>query len=203
MLVVGLTGGIGSGKSTVSDIFAKFGVPIIDADTVARQVVKPDSYCLRQIVQHFGESILLKNGELNRKALREIIFNDKNEKKWLEELMHPVIRQEIQHQLESQSTDYCILSSPLLIETHQHELTDQILVVDVDEETQIDRTCARDNVAKEQVKAIQASQLSRKERLSYANDLIDNSVSVQETHAQVEHLHQKYLLLSAEYASTK
>ncbi|WNO09630.1 dephospho-CoA kinase [Teredinibacter sp. KSP-S5-2] len=203
MLVIGLTGGIGSGKSTVSNIFTEFGVPIIDADIVARQVVQPGTNCLQQIAQHFGNTILLENGDLDRKALRKIIFNDENEKKWLEALMHPVIRQEIKHQLGSQSADYCILSSPLLIETHQQELTHRILVVDVDEKTQIDRTSNRDSVPREHVKAIQASQLSRKERLSYANDLIDNSVSLQETHAQVERLHQKYLSLSAEYDSTK
>ncbi len=196
MFVVGVTGGIGSGKTTVTDIFAKHSIDIVDADQVARKVVATGTSTLTKISEHFGTGILLPNGELDRAGLRKIIFENTKEKTWLEKLLHPLIREHIQTALSQSTSAYCILSSPLLIETQQSSLVDRILVVDIDETTQVLRAGERDNVSNERIKKIMASQLPREKRLSYADDIVDNSGDSAETVRQVGQLHALYLELA-------
>ncbi len=195
--IVGLTGGIGSGKTTVSNFFAELGVNIVDADVIARAVVEPGSEALRKIASHFGEQILLANGELNRALLREKIFKNEQEKLWLNQLMHPLIRNAIIRALANCKGDYCILSAPLLFENKLNAITNRDLVVDVSPDTQIKRTSDRDNVSEQQVEAIIASQISRSERLALADDVIDNdSCDLAEIRQKVTELNQHYQALA-------
>lgn len=196
MFVLGITGGIGSGKTAVTREFEKLGINVIDADIAARTVVAIGSKGLKQIQQHFGDEILLSDGNLNRAKLREIIFQNTNEKKWLEQLTHPLIREEIIQGLQSSSSPYTILVSPLLIESGQFKLVDRVLVVDVPVELQLQRTCERDNNPQAQVEAIIASQLDRDKRLSYADDIITNNQTLEHLAQQVAQLNQQYLRLS-------
>ncbi|MGC7589626.1 dephospho-CoA kinase [Bisgaard Taxon 46] len=179
--IVGLTGGIGSGKSTIADLFAELGVPIIDADIVARQVVEKGSPLLSEIVQHFGENVLLENGELNRAYLRERIFQNEAEKNWLNNLLHPAIREEMLRQLHSQAADYVIWVVPLLIENNLTALCQRILVVDVEPQTQILRASRRDQNKVAMIENIMKSQVDRKTRLSFADDIVDNDGDLAET----------------------
>jgi dephospho-CoA kinase len=156
-LIIGLTGGIGSGKSEVSRRFEELGIALVDADLVARDVVLPGSPALESIRTHFGTDILLSDGSLNRKKLREMIFTDPAEKKWLEQLLHPLINQQIRVQLALSTSIYAMLSSPLLLETQQYLLVDRILVVDTSEILQIERAAKRDASQEEQIKAIMRS----------------------------------------------
>lgn len=197
--VVGLTGGIGSGKSAVSEIFERKGIKVIDADVVSRQVVEPSTPALANIVEHFGPDILDHEGKLIRSKLRNIIFNNAEEKEWLEQLLHPIINKEIQQQLTDVQSQYAILSSPLLLETHQHKLVDRILVVDASEELQIQRAMRRDNNNPELIKAIMHSQISRQERCARANDIIQNHGEIEELQPQVDKYHQLYLELSEKF----
>lgn len=198
--IVGLTGGIGSGKSTVADLFAEQGVPVIDADTVARQVVEKGSPLLMKIVDHFGEHILLENGELNRSALREYIFQHPKEKAWLNALLHPAIRQEMLAQLYAQSSPYVLWVVPLLIENDLVSLCQRVLVVDVMPETQIKRSTLRDNSQAELIQQIMAAQVDRMTRLRYADDVINNDGDLTQTLSglkqKVLELHQHYLVLA-------
>lgn len=198
--VVGLTGGIGSGKSTIADLFAKHNVPIIDADIVARDVVAKGSPLLQQIAEHFGTQILLENGELNRGALRERIFHHEQDKIWLNQLLHPAIRAEMQRQLASQTAPYVLFVVPLLIENQLMSFCDRILVIDVSPETQLTRAMARDNNQAELIKQIMQSQVSREQRLSYADDVINNDLPLNENLAElektIEKLHHTYLALA-------
>jgi len=196
MFVLGITGGIGSGKTAVTDEFEKLGINIIDADIAARAVVAPGSIGLKAIHQHFGDDILQSDGTLDRAKLRKIIFEDNHEKKWLEALTHPLIREEIISGLKNSTSPYTILVSPLLIESGQHQLVDRILVVDVPVELQIERASKRDNNSIEQIKAIIASQVDREKRLSYADDIITNDQTIEHLQQQVTQLHQQYLGLS-------
>lgn len=197
MFVLGITGGIGSGKTAVTDEFVKLGINVIDADVAARTVVAIGSKGLKSIQQHFGNDILLDDGTLNRAKLREIIFKNTDEKKWLEALTHPLIREEIIKDLQASSSPYTILVSPLLIESGQHQMVNRVLVVDVPVELQLKRTCERDNQhPKAQIEAIIASQLDRDKRLSYADDVIINNQSIEHLHQQVAQLNQQYLRLS-------
>ncbi len=198
MYIVGLTGGIGSGKSAASEYFEQLGVRVVDADLVARQVVTKGSTALESIRQHFGDDILTTGGELNRARLRHIIFAKAEEKQWLEQLLHPLIRQEIERQLHTACGDYAILTSPLLIESKQLELTQRLAVVDVPSELQSQRACQRDNNSRQQIEAIMAAQLPRQERLTLADDIIDNSGSLATLHQQISRLHQQYLQLASE-----
>ena len=136
MLIIGLTGGIGSGKSAASALFEGFGVHVVDADVVAREVVEPGMPALERITTHFGQNILEADGSLNRSRLREIIFADSEAKKWLEELLHPIIRNEIIKQLQQARSPYAILVSPLLFETDQHKLCTRSLLIDAPERLQ-------------------------------------------------------------------
>lgn len=193
MFVVGLTGGIGSGKSAVSRQFEALGITVIDADIVAREVVEPGETALEQIAARFGSDILLENGSLDRARLRQIVFETPKQRDWLEQLLHPLIRERIMDQLESSGSGYAILSSPLLLETDQHLLVNHVLVVDVPVATQIARTMARDDNSEAQVRAIIAAQMEREERRAKADELIDNSGDETDLKAIVAQLHQSFL----------
>ncbi|WP_448565681.1 dephospho-CoA kinase [Thalassotalea ganghwensis] len=194
---IGLTGGIGSGKTAVSDRFKSLGIDIIDADIVAREVVCIGSDALHQIETKFGQTILLDNGELNRAKLRAIVFNDSADKEWLNNLLHPLIRQNILKALKEAKSDYCILVAPLLLENGLQHLVNRVLVIDVSRQCQIARTITRDSSDKAQVEAIINSQISRQDRLSLADDVIDNeSISLADIEKIVAQLHQKYLEFS-------
>ena len=172
--ILGLTGGIGSGKSAVAEHFANLGVHTVDADQAARWVVEPGRTALLQIAQHFGDGVLLPTGELNRAALRERIFADPAERQWLERLLHPLIRSEIADHLARADSPYAIMVSPLLIESGQYRTVDRVLVVDVPEVLQVARTVARDQASEEQVRAILKVQAAREERLRHADDVLVN-----------------------------
>lgn len=201
-LIIGLTGGIGSGKSEASKRFTERGIVVVDADLVAREVVEPDRAALTQIAAHFGPDILDTTGHLNRSKLREIIFSDPAEKQWIELLLHPIINAEIRHQLANATSVYAILASPLLLETQQFQLVDRILVIDTSEQLQIERASHRDKNNEAQIKAIMQTQLSRQERCARATDIIQNHGNITELDAQVEKLHQLYLELAQSAAKT-
>ncbi|MGI9287902.1 MAG: dephospho-CoA kinase [Pseudomonadales bacterium] len=198
MFVVGLTGGIGSGKTAVSDRFAKLGIAVIDADVAARVVVEPGRPALAKIADHFGQETIAAGGELDRAKLRELVFNDEAQRKWLEALLHPLIGTEIINQIQTATSPYALLVSPLLIETSQVQFTQRVLLVDVPVEIQIARTMARDNNNEAQVKAIIASQASREQRLAAADDVINNDRDLEYLEEQVQALHQKYLALAGD-----
>ncbi len=195
MKVVGLTGGIGSGKSTVARLFAEHGVHWVDADDVAREVVEPGTPALEAIARHFGDQILLDTGALNRAELRTLIFQDANEKKWLEQLLHPLIREAILEQLHPSDyhLPYTLLVSPLLLETDQHELVDRVVVIDVPVEDQVERTVSRDTNTEEQVQRIIDAQMPRDERLKKADHVIDNASGLEQAIAQVAALHVRFI----------
>ncbi len=198
--VVGLTGGIGSGKSTIEKLFAEHQVPIVDADLIARQVVEKGSPCLAQIVAHFGERILNEAGELNRSALRQIIFHAEEEKNWLNSLLHPAIREAMLNRLHQIQAPYVLWVVPLLIENRLTDYCDRILVVDVLPEIQLERALQRDKSQLETIKNIMAAQVDRPTRLRYADDVIENNAPLAENlahlKAQVSRLHQRYLALA-------
>lgn len=196
MLVIGLTGGIGSGKSTVGDLFAKLDVPVIDADQASRAVVQPGQPALQTIVAKFGSGMLNPDGSLNRGQLRELIFNDDGARKDLEALLHPLIRSWMQEQLQDLDTPYAILSIPLLVESGRTDTVDRVLVVDVPEQQQIERVCRRDDISEQQARAILATQVSRQQRLAAADDIIDNSGSSEALEDQIQALHLMYLAIS-------
>lgn len=195
--VVGLTGGIASGKTTVANLFHQyFAIDIVDADLVARQVVQPGSVGLSAIVDHFGPEILTANGELDRASLRARIFDQADEKAWLNQLLHPMIRQEMIEQLKAVTSAYALLVVPLLVENRLQTLCDRVLVVDVEEQTQIERTIQRDGVDEQQVRAILNAQATRQARLAIADDVVKNDAKDQNLLQQVTELHQKYLAMS-------
>jgi len=194
--VVGLTGGIGSGKTAVSDRFHGLGIVIVDADIAARVVVEPGQPALKEIQKHFGETIIQADGSLDRAALREKIFSDEQERKWLEQLLHPLINEEIRKELSASSSPYTILVSPLLFETGQSRFTHRILIVDVPLEMQIERTMARDNNSEEQVRNIIDAQTSRDERVASADDIILNDGDLIKLDSGVADLHAEYLTLA-------
>ncbi len=203
MFVVGITGGIGSGKSAVSDSFADLGIKVVDADIASRVIVEPGQPALEKISAHFGPSVIQSDGTLHRRALREQIFSDKKQRDWLELLLHPLIGEYLQRELALAGSAYAILVSPLLIETGQARLTNRILVVDVPESVQIERVMQRDNNTKEQVLAIIEAQTSRGERLKHADDVISNKGSIASLEEQVGCLHTKYVRLAREHAVGK
>ncbi|MGR5334841.1 dephospho-CoA kinase [Vibrio gigantis] len=197
-IIIGLSGGIASGKTTVANLFNEhFNIDIVDADIVAREVVALGSDGLKQITDHFGDSILLDDGTLNRSRLRELIFSDPKEKQWLNDLLHPMIRDKIDSDLSKITSPYGLLVAPLLVENQMQGMTDRVLIVDVPAEVQIERTMSRDNVSREQVASILKSQASREQRLAVADDVIKNHTKNQELLPQITDLHQKYLAISA------
>jgi len=197
MYVVGLTGGISSGKTMASDTFQSLGVDIIDADIASRMVVEKGQPALTQIADHFGKDILLEDGALNRALLREKIFADNKEREWLEKLLHPLIYQTLQRLLTEAKSAYAILVSPLLIETGQHKLAQRTLVIDVPENFQVERAVTRDKNTEQQVRAIMAAQTSRNKRLEYADDVIVNDQNIDFLQAEVKKLHARYLQLAS------
>ena len=188
-MVVGITGGIGCGKSSVTDLLKKLNVDIVDADIIARKIVEPGKFALKKIVEYFGTEILLADGSLDRAQLRVIIFSEKEKKDWLEELLHPLIKDEIRAQIKLASSKYVVLSSALLLETRQKDLVDIVVVVDIPETLQIERTTLRDGNSSELVKKIIDSQLKRDERLSRADIVIDNSGSLDKLKLKLKELH--------------
>ncbi|PSV19496.1 dephospho-CoA kinase [Photobacterium leiognathi subsp. mandapamensis] len=196
-LVIGLTGGIGSGKTTVANLFADtYGIDIIDADIVAREVVEPNTFGLNAIIEKCGKEILLEDGTLNRSKLRDAIFSQPELKTWLNNLLHPLIREKMQQDITQSQSPYCLLVVPLMVENNLQTMTHRLLVVDVDEQVQIERTQQRDNVSIEQIKNILASQASRKQRLDAADDVITNNGDNKALVSQVEQLHLQYLKMS-------
>ena len=199
MLLIGLTGGIASGKTLVSDHFETLGVPIIDADVLAREVVKPGSTGLHALTRYFTTAILTPNGELDRAALRRIVFANPSDRTFLDNTLHPLIRELSGERIESARKNnhpYLIYAVPLLIETSQQDRFDRIVVVDVPQSTQLSRLLARDGSNKTEAEAILAAQASREDRLKIANDVIDNTGTIENTYAQVQTLHESFLTLA-------
>ena len=195
--ILGLTGGIGSGKTTVANIFAQLGIDIIDADIIARDVVAQGSPALYLISQHFGANTIQTNGQLNRALLRQKIFSNEADKLWLNNLLHPLIREQILSQAKASLSPYCIVVAPLLIENNLIPLVNRVLVIDVKESTQIERSTQRDSNSKEQIQAIINSQVSRQVRQAHADDLLNNDdCSITSLKESVAQLHQTYLMSS-------
>lgn len=195
MLIIGLTGGIASGKTTVADMFAEFGIDIIDSDVIAREIVEKGTKALTEITEHFSKDILDDAGNLDRKKLREKVFNEPAERKWLEKLTHPLIRQSMVEKIQQATSPYCFLVIPLLVESFPNPLLNRILVVDVPEEIQIKRVMLRDKSSKEQAQQILDAQASRQQRLDAADDVIENSKDIEFLRQQVNKLHEYYLKL--------
>ena len=193
--VLGLTGGIGSGKSAVVDAFGRLGVDWVDADHAARWVVEPGRPALGAIADRFGETVLAADGSLNRSVLRELVFHDPEQRKWLEELLHPMIRQEIAQHLARATSPYAIMVSPLLVESGQYRQVDRVLVVDVPEALQLERAARRDRCSEAQIQAILSAQISRDERLHHADDVLVNDRDLAWLMCEVERLHNFYLTL--------
>ena len=198
---VALTGGIGSGKSTVADAFAHLGVNVIDADVIARQVVEPGTPALDAIAERFGQQILNEDGTLNRRALREHIFAHAMDKNWLNALLHPKIQQETRRQMQLATSSYILWVVPLLVENRLSAKADRVLVVDVPKETQIERTMLRDRVSRQHAEHILAAQATREQRLAVADDVIENMGSPDAIASDVARLHAKYQRLASQAAS--
>lgn len=196
MLVIGLTGGIGSGKTAVSDAFARLGVPVIDTDLLAREVVRPGQPALAEIVSAFGSACLDGSGNLDRRYLRQEIFASPQRRERLEAILHPRIFQAVRERLASLQAPYCLVVIPLLAETRAADLIDRILVVDAPESEQIRRVMARDGVDEEQARRALQAQARRAQRLEIADDVLDNSGDLAELESQVAALHQRYLGLA-------
>lgn len=191
--IVGLTGGIASGKSLVADLFAEQGVTIVDTDIVAREVVEPGSPALEEIRELFGDHVLANDSSLDRTAMRNIIFNDDEKRRQLESILHPRIRDESFRQVANATGPYVIVVVPLLYESPMKEAMHRILVVDCSEETQIERLMSRDNESREQACRILATQASREERLSIADDVLRNDGGVDSVRSAVQQLHERYI----------
>jgi dephospho-CoA kinase len=194
--IVGLTGGIGSGKTTIANQFALHGITLVDADIVAREIVEPGSECLNAIIDKFGPQIILADGNLDRAQLRQQIFSEPAHKQWLDALMHPAIRQQMLQQLEQAQSVYCILVAPLLFENNLQRFTDVTLVVDVSTQTQELRTTQRDGVDSQQVKNIINAQIDREQRRQKADFIIDNDLDKTQALKQITPLHQKFIDLA-------
>ncbi|MNM78667.1 Dephospho-CoA kinase [compost metagenome] len=193
--ILGLTGGIGSGKSAAAQRFVELGVHLVDADQAARWVVEPGRPALARIVERFGAGVLQEDGQLNRAALRELIFSDPEQRRWLEALLHPLIGQEIFSYLAKAESPYAVFVSPLMVESGQYQRTQRLLVIDAPQELQIQRTLLRDQTSPEQVQAILKAQASREERLRHAHDVLVNDRDLTWLHSEVDRLHHFYLTL--------
>lgn len=196
MLIIGLTGGIGSGKSTVANLFAELGVPIIDTDIIARQVVEPGQPALVEITQVFGPDILTADGGLDRPVLRRIIFGDTGKRKALEAILHPRIQEEMLRQAAQLHAPYCIFVIPLLVEAGQQHLVDRILVVDCDDDLRRQRLKSRDSMSDSEIDRAFAAQASREQRLAAASDTIGNDDNIEQLRTQVQRLHGRYTRLA-------
>ncbi|MCW0505155.1 dephospho-CoA kinase [Aeromonas piscicola] len=202
MYVVAITGGIGSGKTTIANQFAELGIDVVDADVIAREVVEPGAPALAAIAAHFGPDVITPDGQLDRRGLRERVFSDPDAKAWLNALLHPLIRQEMLRRCAAARSPYCLLVVPLLVENKLTGLANRVLVIDVDEATQIERTCRRDGVSRAQAQAILAAQASRAERLAAADDVLDNKNGAPETiKPRILALHETYMAFASQQAS--
>ena len=200
--VLGLTGGIGSGKSLAAQYFRELGIIVIDADQAARQVVEPGQPALLSIAAHFGQSILQPDGSLNRKSLRTYIFENEAERRWLEQLLHPLIKAVIEKSIAAACSRYVVLESPLLFETDQHLRCQRVLLIDTPEDLQIARASSRDHSSHDQVKKIMDAQLSRHERRKRADDILLNDQDVSYMHGAIVQLHQRYLIMAQQHDTT-
>lgn len=198
MLIIGITGGIGSGKSTVASMFEDLGIEIVDADQLAREVVEPGNDALTKIEARFGNDVIDAGGGLERNKMREIVFHNAEHKDWLEKLLHPLIADLMKYKLSRCRSDYAILVSPLLFETEQHKLVDRVLVIDVSERTQRERAMSRDQSNELTIKSIIASQIGRQERLDRADDTLGNEGTLDSLQSAVLALHERYLELAKE-----
>ena len=195
MLIIGLTGGIGSGKTAVSDKFESLGITVVDADLASRKVVELGQPALKEIEEYFRSEIITEAGTLDREKLTELIAFNEEKRKWLESTLHPLIGEQISLEVSNSKSEYTVFVAPLLLETNAHNMCSRVLVVDVPVETQVTRTTNRDKTSADQVKKIISVQMDRKERLKRADDVIENTGSIEELEKNVELLHQKYLAL--------
>jgi dephospho-CoA kinase len=193
---VALTGGIASGKTAISDMFAELGVPIIDADIIAREVVAKGTEVLKTIVEHFGNEVLTETGELDRQKLRTIVFADEQSRQWLNSLLHPLIREEIKQRQHQAQFAYSISVIPLLFESGQYQEYDRVLVVDCPAEVQLKRLMERDNSSKQQAQAMLDKQATREQRLSIADDVIVNDSDLHSLKQSVIKLDNQYRQLA-------
>ncbi|MEM7078420.1 MAG: dephospho-CoA kinase [Pseudomonadota bacterium] len=193
--IVGLTGGIGSGKSAAAEHFTDLGIVVVDADDSGRVVVEPGQPALAQIRDHFGTDILLDDGQLDRAALRARVFGDEAERQWLQTLLHPLIAHHMQASLRAAPSPYAILANAVLFETGQEAWCHRVLVIDVDEQVQLERTMARDANSKDQVESIMRRQMSRADRLVRADDVVSNNTTLADLQQEIDQRHQEYLQL--------
>jgi len=199
MFVVGMTGGIGSGKSTVADAFAALGVPVIDTDVIARELTAPGGVALAAIRATFGDAVMQADGALDRAALRRRVFADAAARHQLEAILHPAIRQRVEQELAQLTARHALLVIPLLVETGAYQdVIKRILVVDCPEETQVARVMSRNGLTRDEVRAILAAQATRADRLAVADDVIPNTASIEDLRVEVARLNQRYLALAAE-----
>jgi len=196
MLIIGLTGGIGSGKSVASDKFKSLGITVVDADVASRTVVEPGKPALKEIEDHFSSGIITAEGKLDRNKLREIIATDPEERKWLESVLHPKIGEQITKEISESTSVYTLFVAPLLLETNSQERCARVVVVDVPKEVQIRRTAKRDKVSPNQVEQMVAVQMEREKRLKKADDVLLNSGTIEDLEKQVEELHKKYIKMA-------
>lgn len=197
MLRVALTGGIGSGKSSVAELFGRLGAPIIDADLIARELTRIGQPLLREIARAFGAGVINADGSLNRRALGNLVFANPDQRRQLEQILHPPIRREMEHRLRACTSPYAILVIPLLLETKQQDIADIIIVVDLPEQLQVERVMTRDGLSEDQVRGILAAQCQRSERLEAADYLIDNSGGLDQLIDQVGKIHHRLIASSA------
>lgn len=194
-MIIGLTGGIGSGKSAAGIEFEKLGITVIDADEIAQKASLKNSKAYKEIVEYFGVSILDNSQNIDRRKLRNIVFNDDEQKKKLEQILHPAIREDISFAISNSKSPYTIIMVPLIYETNSKDNYNRILVIDCDEDIQISRAVTRDGASEEDIKKIINSQATKKERLSIADDVINNNSSIEKLSEKVLHLHKNYLEL--------
>ena len=195
VLRIGLTGGIGSGKTTACEIFTELGVPVIDADIIAHDLVKPGMPALEEIIRVFGKEVISDDGTLDRKTIRDKVFANSNERKKLEDILHPAVYREISVQVENINSRYCIISIPLLLETGASKTVDRILLIDVPREQQLERASNRDNTNKNDINAIIDSQISRNDRLSAADDIVDNNGDINDLRKKIYELNEFYSII--------
>lgn len=196
---VGLTGGVASGKTTVSQLFSELGATIIDADVIARRLLEKDTVCYKQVIQLFGDTIIFADGEIDRAMLRDRVFNDATAKHQLEKVLHPEVRKQMLVAAEKCETAYCIFVVPLLVEADMLDLVDRVLVIDTAEKTQLQRLIQRDKLTESQAQNMLNNQATRQQRIQVANDLIDNQNDINSLRQKVEQLHSFYLELALRY----